>query len=295
MVATFPGDEALGSALLDLLPAEPCALSLRRFPDQESYVRVLAPVADREIVVSCTLVHPDPKLVPLYLLCRTLRQLGARRVLLATPYLPYMRQDRAFHPGEALSAQQLAGWISGFVDGLATVEPHLHRIARLDEIYTIPYVAVSAAAAIAGWLREQVARPLLVGPDAESRPWIEALAQHLGCASVVLHKIRHDDQHVEIALPDLPQQTDCTPVLVDDIISTGGTLRAAIQHLRSAGLAPPVCIGVHALFGREVEDALRSVGAARVVSCNSIAHPSNAIDIRPDLAAALRALLSRPR
>jgi ribose-phosphate pyrophosphokinase len=292
LIVHLPGDEALAAALQERLPGEPCALQLRAFPDHETYVRVLTPVAGRDVVVACNLAQPNARLAVLYLLCSTLRSLGPRRLLLVSPYLPYMRQDQVFHPGEGRSAEYLARWISSFVDGLVTVEPHLHRIHHLHEIFTIPTQVVQSAPPVGTWVRENVSCALIVGPDAESRPWVDALAQRIGRPGVVMHKIRHADHEVQVSAPNLDKYLDCTPVLLDDIISTGGTLRAAIRCLRSAGFAEPVCIGVHALFDRVTEEVLRHAGAARIVSCNTIPHPSNAIDVHPGIALGVRALLS---
>lgn len=82
-----------------------------------------------------------------------------------------------------------------------------------------------------------------------------------------------------------------TPVLVDDIISTGHTLLETLAHLRRAGLPAPVCVGVHAVMAGSAYADLLTAGAAKVVTCNTIAHASNGIDVTPLLAAAVRAQL----
>ena len=78
-----------------------------------------------------------------------------------------------------------------------------------------------------------------------------------------------------------------TPVLVDDIISTAHTMIETVQHLRVAGMAPPVCIGVHPVFAGTAYDDLVAAGAAEVISCNTIQHPSNRIDVAGMLATAI--------
>ncbi|HEU5479668.1 MAG TPA: phosphoribosyltransferase family protein, partial [Candidatus Tumulicola sp.] len=88
-----------------------------------------------------------------------------------------------------------------------------------------------------------------------------------------------------------------TPVLVDDIISTGQTMIAAVEAVRQSLPAsrPAVCIGVHALFTRRVLDAMLAAGATRVVTTNTVPHISNGIDITGSVAAALRRQLAAPR
>lgn len=291
LVFSMPGSEALAEALVEGLPAERGAIELRAFPDHETYVRIESQVSNRDVLLVAALDGPDAKLVPLYLTASTISSLGARNIILVAPYLPYMRQDSVFRPGEGLSSTYIAHWISGFVDGLVTAEPHLHRIARLADVYSIPIETVSAAPSIAHWVGENVSRPMIVGPDTESRQWSDSVARALECPGIVLHKVRHGDRHVEISIPDLPPYTDFTPVLIDDIISSGQTMATAIRRLRSAGFPQPVCVGVHALFGQDTTDLLHTAGAERIVSCNTVHHTSNAIDLGRSFTAAARSLL----
>jgi Ca2+-transporting ATPase len=122
---------------------------------------------------------------------------------------------------------------------LVTVDPHLHRIPSLDAIYRIPMEAVSSAPAIAAWVQAQVERPHLVGPDEESMQWVSEVAALAGCPYTVLRKHRSGDRSVELTLPDLRALRGRTPVLVDDIISSGQTMAATTGKLRAEGLAAP--------------------------------------------------------
>jgi len=85
-----------------------------------------------------------------------------------------------------------------------------------------------------------------------------------------------------------------TPILVDDIISTGQTMVAAVRLLRAAGARPPVCLAIHAVFAGDAEAELRAAGAARIVTTDTIPHPSNGISIVDPVADAVRAILDRP-
>ncbi|MDE2148441.1 MAG: ribose-phosphate diphosphokinase [Gammaproteobacteria bacterium] len=295
IVLALPGNEVLAADLVSALGAEPGRLTLHRFPDQEICVRVVTPVAGRDVVLVCALDRPNDKLVKLYLAASTLRSLGARRVLLVAPYLPYMRQDSSFHAGEGVSALYIGRWLSDFLDGLVTVDPHLHRTRNLHEIYRMPAIIVHSAAAIARWIRDNVSRPMmLVGPDAESRQWIERVAREVPCDYLVLDKVRLGDHDVELRPPTSPLKQDRAAVLVDDIISTGGTMLAAIRRLRADGFDAPICIGVHALFIDDAYRCLRRSGAQNIVTCNTIPHASNAIDLHRWLAPAVRELLAQP-
>ena len=292
LLLSLPGNDEMAQALASHLDGELGRTSLRRFPDGETYVRVETPVAGREVAIVCTLDRPDDKFLPLAFLSATAADLGAARVGLVAPYLAYMRQDRRFLEGEGVTSKYFAGLLSSSVDWLVTVDPHLHRLGSLAEIYAIPSTVISAAPAISAWIRSHVEQPVLIGPDAESAQWVGAVAQGAGAPFLVLEKLRRGDRDVEVSVPDVKRWRDHTPVLVDDIISTARTMLATIGHLKRAGLGLPLCLGVHAVFAQGAYEELLSQGAARVVTCNTIGHPSNAIDLSARIATAARAALS---
>ena len=287
----MPGNDALAERLRGALGADRAALTVRRFPDGESYVRVESDVAGQDAIVVCTLDRPDEKLVPLMLLAAAARDSGAASVGLVAPYLAYMRQDARFHPGETVSARHVATWLSDAFDWLVTVDPHLHRIQKLNEAYRIPCRTVHAAEAVATWLSAQVHSPVLVGPDEESSQWVSDVAQRAHAPFLVLRKHRSGDREVEVSVPEVERWRHHTPVLVDDIVSTGRTMIETIGHLRRAGLPPPVCVAVHAVFAGSAAGDLKAAGAARVVSCDTIVHPSNTITVVHGIASAVRQLL----
>jgi ribose-phosphate pyrophosphokinase len=202
-----------------------------------------------------------------------------------------MRQDTRFHAGEAVSCTHYAAFLSWTFDWLVTVDPHLHRHASLDEVYTIPARCVSAMPAIADWIGEHVSNPVLIGPDAESVQWIQAAAARLGAPCIALQKQRRGDRDVSVSPPDRAALQGRTPVVLDDIASSGRTLIEAVAQLRRLGSTAPVCIVVHGLFADAAERALMEAGAARVVSTDTIAHATNAIGVVDVLVPAVRALM----
>jgi ribose-phosphate pyrophosphokinase len=290
VMVAMPGNEPFADALATEAGLERMPVTVRRFPDGESYVRAEPMVQGRRVSIACTLDRPDDKLVPLLLLAAAVREAGALSVGLVAPYLAYMRQDRRFNPGETVSARHVAAWISRHFDWLATVDPHLHRIAELAQIYAIPSGVVHAGHCVATWLKAEVPNPLLIGPDEESAQWVGDVASRADAPFVVLSKTRRGDREVEVSVPDVERWRSHTPVLVDDIVSTARTMVAAVGHLRRAGMAPPVCVAVHAVFAQTAFEDLRMAGAGDIVSCNTIAHPTNRISIVPALAAAVRDL-----
>ena len=291
LLLPLPGNTELAEALAARVGGEVGKLTVRRFPDRESYVRIESPVEGRIVLLCCTLDRPDDKIIPLLFLAEAARDLGAERVGLIAPYLAYMRQDRRFLPGEGISSVYFSQLLSSGVDGLVTVDPHLHRHRSMEEIYSISCRVVRAAPAISDWIRTHLPAPLLIGPDRESQQWVAAAADGAGAPYLILEKVRRGDREVEISLPMADRWRDRTPVLIDDIISSGGTMIEAVGQLRRVGLAPPVCIGVHAVFAHQAHADLLAAGAAQVVTCNTIPHHSNRIDVSDLLAEGVRSLL----
>lgn len=287
----LPGDQPLAEALAESLGGEVAALEYRKFPDGESYLRINASLDRRSVVMVARLARPDPKIPALLFAADLVRDLGASSVGLVAPYLPYMRQDIRFLSGEALTSASFARWISNVFDWLVTVDPHLHRYTGLDEIYSIPSKAVQAAPALADWISTNVQRPVVIGPDAESGQWVQAVAAHAGLAWRVMCKQRFGDQDVRIAAPDLAGLEEHSPVLVDDIVSSGGTLACAAKALVQAGLAAPKCVAVHGLFGQDSRKTLAAAGIQQVVCTDSVVVPEGVIEIAPLLSAAVEEIL----
>ena len=275
----LPGNEELTNTLARNEQAEIGKAELRYFPDKETYVRVLSDVKQKHVVLVCTLHQPDDKLLPLYFLSQTVKTLGARSVNLIAPYLAYMRQDKVFKEGEGVTSTYFAKLLSGFADSMLTIDPHLHRRSSLAEIYTIPTKVAHAANHISAWIKNNIDTPVLIGPDAESEQWVADVANKAGAHFTVLKKIRHGDNDVEVSVPQVDEYKTYTPVLVDDIISTGRTMIETINHLKKAGMKAPVCIGVHAVFAGNAYYDIQQAGAASIITCNTIPHLSNQIDI----------------
>jgi ribose-phosphate pyrophosphokinase len=151
---------------------------------------------------------------------------------------------------------------------------------------------VHAAQALAEWIGAHVERPLLVGPDEESRQWVTDISNLVGAPCVVLQKVRRGDRRVEVSVPDVDRYRTHTPVVVDDIVSSAQTMVETVKRLVAAGLRPSVCVAVHALFSVQAEEALRGAGAAQIVTTTSVPHATNGIDIVPLLMPAIRELTS---
>ena len=275
--------------------AQACALpaaeiARHRFPDDELKLTLPAAAADsppHTLVIYRSLDRPNDKLVELLLLARHARQLGVRRLLLVAPYLGYMRQDIAFQPGEIVSQKIIGGFLAELFDGLITVDPHLHRINRLQEAVPLAEaMALSAAPGLAELASQRRQQPLLIGPDAESAQWVENGARAQALDHAVCSKVRRGDTQVEIALPAIDVNGRAI-VLLDDVASSGRTLAAAASLLLAAGAHSVDVAVTHALFAGDALEVMAAAGIGEVWSTDCIAHPSNAVPMAPLLAQAL--------
>ena len=263
-------------------------IALHRFPDGE--IRVTVGHAASTTIIYAPLDQPNDKLIAILFAAEALRRAGAKRLVLLAPYLCYMRQDAAFGEGEAIS-QKAVGWlIAGIVDRVITVDAHLHRTTDIRAVFAgIEAENLSAMPAIANALRlTGIDRTTFVaGPDAESRPWVSDLAGQLGLAHMVAQKIRRGDRSVEISFAEAASIKGRPVLLVDDIVSSGGTLIACARALTAAGATAVDAIMTHALFPPDMMAAFANAGIRSIRSTSSIPHPTNAIPLDDILAAAL--------
>lgn len=287
LLLAFPAMEQMANDLGDLLGEEIALVNLHKFPDGESLVSLPDDLRGRDVAILATLHDPDALAMPLWFAAQTARELGAARVGLVAPYLAYMRQDRRFEPGQAVSAPLFARFLGHAFDWLVTADPHLHRIAALRDIFPLPAEYVATAALLADWIAREVANPVVIGPDSESAQWVADVARIARCPFEVLRKERTGDRSVAVSVPRLDTIKGRTPVLVDDIASSGHTMIEATQQLLAQRTAAPVCVVIHPLFGAGAYEEILAAGARTVVSTDSIPHPSNAISLAPLLAPAI--------
>ncbi len=287
LVLGFPEYAAPAQRLAKAL-ACPCEMvEVHRFPDGESKVRLPATLP-REVIVCRSLDHPNDKLIELLLVAETARAAGVKQLTLVAPYLCYMRQDIAFHDGEAISQRIVGRWLASLFDTVITVDPHLHRVNQLSEVLPARRsITLSAGPLLAAFLHQRIAKALLIGPDSESRQWVAHIAERAGMDYLIAEKQRFSDKDVHIKLP--PCNLQGRPVvIVDDVASTARTLAVTAQQLRGTGADEIHCCVTHAIFADDAEEVLRAAGISHIWSTDSILHASNTIELSGILAAAVR-------
>jgi ribose-phosphate pyrophosphokinase len=281
LIFNLPEDETFAYELARGLNGQQGTLKWHEFPDGETSVRVMTPIKTQDVYFVTNLHHPNEKIIKLIFAAEALRAVGAKSITLIAPYLAYMRLDEIKSPGEGLTSRYFAQFISHYYDRLITIDPHLHRYRNLADLYTIKADVVHAAPAIANWVWRHVDKPLIIGPDEESEQWIKEIAREAKLPYLIFKKKRYGDNTVSISAPLMAEYRDHTPVMIDDIISTGSTMIQGVKALQSSGMKKPICIGVHAVFAEGAKENLLAAGAADIVTCNTIAHSTNAIDLSP--------------
>jgi ribose-phosphate pyrophosphokinase len=289
-IFAFADERAPASRLAAALNAPLVMIETHRFPDGETLPHIPPPAAEISALY-CSLDHPNPKLVELLLAADALRRAGCRRLILVAPYLCYMRQDAVFSPGEPLSRDVIASLIGRAFDAVVTVQAHLHRTGDLEALLGVPAMNLIPIEPLAAALPAYDTPPIVLGPDLESRGWVEAWVERLHGQPVVLRKTRYGDRDVrETAEANPVEATGRAVVIVDDIASSGVTLTKAVQRLRRAGAASIDIAVAHAMTTPGVTDALMKAGVRRFVSTDSVRHSTNAAPLAPLLAQAVRTI-----
>lgn len=288
VVLFFPDQHVPAARFAAALGVRCEPIAAHRFPDGESLLRLPLPLPAR-VLLFCTLGQPNTRLVELLLASRTARAHGVSELALVAPYLCYMRQDMAFRPGEAISQTIVGEWLAAQFDSVVTVDPHLHRIDRLEQ--AVPArraVALSAAPLLGAFVAATLPHAVVVGPDEESAQWAEPIARHAGRPFTVFDKQRRGDRDVEVRATDDTSLAGRPVVLVDDIASSGRTLADAARVCLERGARSVDALVIHALCDGEDLVALHAAGVRNLWSTDALPHAGNRVMLAPLLAQGCR-------
>ena len=252
------------------------------FPDGERYVRLLGSVTGEHVILVQT-TYPDPMIVELFLLADAIRDAGARRVTAIVPYFGYGRQDKRFLEGEAVSAKTLAKHIAVDCDELVTMTIHNPELLKT---FPIPAHEVSGMPALGRHLKSSN-MDFLLAPDDNAVRFVKEVSQITATPWDYLHKERIDSYTVRMTPKKLAVKGKSVAI-VDDVISTGGTIATAAKELRSQGARRVIAACVHGLFVDNAEGNLKACDD--VIATDTIQSPHAKVSVAPEFAAAIRAL-----
>jgi len=290
MIITSCGNsKEIAVKLAKKLKAKYSPLTISAFPDDDIYMKYNTDVKGKKVVIVHSFQpHSDMSLFDIIWAAETAKDLGAKKVILVAPYLAYMRQDKRFNPGEAISSKIMAKHLNSCLDKIITIDTHLHRYKSLKNIFTISAKNLTANNLIAAYIKKNFHDVVIIGPDWESYQWAESIAKQVGVEATVLRKTRFSSRKVKVKMIKPIPIKGKSVIIVDDIISTGHTIAEAAKQAHKLGARTITAIGVHGLFVEDAVSKLVKAGVNKITSTNCIAHPSNKIDVTPILFAELK-------
>ena len=261
-------------------------LELKRFPDKEMDIRFLKNVKRKKVfLVQSFYGNINEKIVETLFAGYTAKDLGAKKVNLIALHFPYLRKDKRFKPGECISSKEI-NKIFSFFDKVFIVDPHLHRIKKIRKIIKVGK-RISSVSAIANYIKKKnIKNTFFIGPDIESNQWAKGVADLLGEKSAILRKKRHSSRKVRVKFNRKVDLKDKNVIIIDDIISSGGTMLETIKEVKKLKPKKIYCIAIHGIFS---ENSLKKLKKqAVVVSTNTIPSRVSNIDISMEVAKFLK-------
>ena len=239
---------SLGEKVAGILGEDFIRPHVERFPDGELYVRIDGDVDEEVVLIQTT--YPNEKIIELFLLQDALREMGVKRIITVIPYFGYSRQDKIFKPGEAISARAMVRHIEMNADYFIGMDLHSENVLKW---FNIPTVHLHATKPIAEWLKSKGV-DMVISPDKGGYKRARYVANEMGVEFDYLEKTRLSGTEVIIKPKNLDVNGKVVGI-VDDIISTGGTIARAADQLREQGAKRIYAVCTHGLFiGRSLEN-----------------------------------------
>ncbi len=290
-IAGGPASAPLAEETAKLLRAKQIKVDHKFFPDGENYFKLAGDdVAHNAFVFQSTHPPQDTHLVQLLFMANKLMEDGVR-VVAVVPYLAYARQHRTFLLGEAVSLKAIARMMaSAGIKRVITID--IHNVEGLG-FFDIPAHSLSAVPLLADHLLASgsLGKPFVLAPDAGASVRAEAMATRMTCDFAALEKSR--DRVTGETTVNVPQGIDVKGkdvVVVDDMISTGGTIAKAAKAVKDNGARTVVAACTHALLAEGAIDKMKGAGIKELVATNTIPSPYSKVSVAPLIADFIRQL-----
>ncbi len=275
-----------------LMRAELGEIDVKTFPDGETYIRILSNVENKTVVYINSLQrNPNDKIIETLYTLDTLRDLGASKIIAVIPYMAYARQDERFNPGEAVSIHILAKLFKTIdVDEIYTIDMHLHRISDPTKLFGAKFHNLTGVRELAKYVKQnhEIENTIVIGPDEEAEQWAKIMAEELGGIDYsILEKKRVSAEEVIIQTRDIDVK-DKNIVIVDDIISTGGTIVESVKALRRLGAKEIIVTCVHPLLVGKAYYKLLKLDLKDIVGTDTVLSPISKVSVAPVIVEEIR-------
>lgn len=272
----------LARDLANILGTKYVQAASTKFPDGENYTRIDEESLEDDVVIVQN-TYPDSNIIEMFLLQDAVRRLGAKSITLVIPYFGYARQDRVFKNGEPESAKIMAQHLNLNCDRVITID--IHKEAVLD-YFTCPHCDLKAAESIAEYFKTK-GIDIVLSPDIGAAGRAKDVGTRMGLPYDHLQKTRLSGTEVRIA-PATMDVEGKSVLIVDDMISTGGTIIAASAALREAGARSVSVACTHGVFVNNAICNLTGSSLDTVLCCNTLENELSHISVAPIIANALR-------
>lgn len=272
----------LAKDLANILGCRYIQAASTRFPDGENYTRIDEESLEDDVVIVQN-TYPDCNIIEMFLLQDAVSRLGAKSITLVIPYFGYARQDRVFKNGEPESAKIMAQHLDMKCDRVITID--IHKEAVLD-YFTCPHTDIKAAQAIADYFSTK-GIDMVLSPDIGAAGRAKDVGTRMGVPYDHLEKTRLSGTEVRIA-PATMDVKGKNVLIVDDMISTGGTIIAASAALREAGATSVSVACTHGVFVNNALERLTGSSLDAVLCCNTLETAASDISVASLFADELR-------
>ena len=277
----------LAKSVAKKLNQEYSELNVKHFPDGELYIKFETEVKNKEVILVQTFKPANEAILEVILARDTAKELGAKKVILVCPYLAYIRQDKRFNDGEAVSSKVIGNLLKDF-DKVITIDPHLHRYKSVSEMIKTKTEKLSANDLIKNYIKNNYKNPIIIGPDEESYQWAKEIADSIGSNAAILKKQRFSATRVKEVLESPIDVKNKDVIIIDDILSTGKTILEAIRNIKEHKTKSINVIAIHGVFAdletyKKIKKLTKSL-----ITTNTINNSNAKIDVSSLIANSLK-------